>query len=298
MKQFPIRWIAVLYLGLSCITCIVLAKQEPFRPKGRRISTFGKSSFLQRRAHFRGPCQPAWQFTHRWRWKVSVCRSIAFCPPPLRFGPLSWVSGRSSGYSARNGNVCKGFSSTRSKNFFRPGLAVGQPGKKVRLRKEADGEHACDLYQRQRRAQSAQLRQHRLKTTFFYLRTSQAIAKRLGLVWKLCRKSISKGRPRDPNFPTRHQNPEMEMSMRKPFPSIQPPDFGGEKHICFLQSATRFPADDQGDFGDRSNVRVEKLDKDAGYRIHAAEGKAGFALKKLARPLQGKSTFKFHLETA
>ena len=33
MKQFPIRWIAVLYLGLSCITCIVLAKQEPFRPK-------------------------------------------------------------------------------------------------------------------------------------------------------------------------------------------------------------------------------------------------------------------------
>ena len=33
MKRFPIRWIAVLYLGLSCITCIVVAKQEPFRPK-------------------------------------------------------------------------------------------------------------------------------------------------------------------------------------------------------------------------------------------------------------------------
>ena len=33
MKQFPIRWIAVLYLGLFWITCIVLARQEPFRPK-------------------------------------------------------------------------------------------------------------------------------------------------------------------------------------------------------------------------------------------------------------------------
>ena len=33
MKQFPIRWIAVLYLGIFWITCIVLARQEPFRAK-------------------------------------------------------------------------------------------------------------------------------------------------------------------------------------------------------------------------------------------------------------------------
>ena len=33
MKQFPIRWITILYLGLFCIACIVHAKQEPFRPK-------------------------------------------------------------------------------------------------------------------------------------------------------------------------------------------------------------------------------------------------------------------------
>ena len=33
MKRCPIRWIAALFLGLSCITCIVLAKQESFRPK-------------------------------------------------------------------------------------------------------------------------------------------------------------------------------------------------------------------------------------------------------------------------
>ena len=33
MKQFPIRWITILYLGLFCIACIVHAEQEPFRPK-------------------------------------------------------------------------------------------------------------------------------------------------------------------------------------------------------------------------------------------------------------------------
>jgi len=33
MKQFPIRWITILYLGLFCIACIVHAKQELFRPK-------------------------------------------------------------------------------------------------------------------------------------------------------------------------------------------------------------------------------------------------------------------------
>jgi len=33
MKQFPIRRIAILYLGLFWIACIVPAKQEPFRPK-------------------------------------------------------------------------------------------------------------------------------------------------------------------------------------------------------------------------------------------------------------------------
>ena len=54
----------------------------------------------------------------------------------------------------------------------------------------------------------------------------------------------------------------------------------------------------QGDFAATANVRVEKLVKDAGYRLHAAAGKAGFALKKLARPLQGKSTFKFRCSTA
>ena len=54
----------------------------------------------------------------------------------------------------------------------------------------------------------------------------------------------------------------------------------------------------QGNFAATANVRVEKLDDDAGYRLHAAEGEAGFALKKLDRPLQGKATFKFHCSTA
>ena len=54
----------------------------------------------------------------------------------------------------------------------------------------------------------------------------------------------------------------------------------------------------QGDFANTANVRVEKMDGDDGYRLHAAEGKAGFALKKLDRPLQGKATFKFHCSTA
>ena len=54
----------------------------------------------------------------------------------------------------------------------------------------------------------------------------------------------------------------------------------------------------QGDFAATSNVRVEKLDEDAGYRLHASEGKAGFALKKLDRPLQDKATFAFSCSTA
>ena len=33
MKQFPIGWIAIMYLGLFCIACKVTAEQEPFRPK-------------------------------------------------------------------------------------------------------------------------------------------------------------------------------------------------------------------------------------------------------------------------
>ena len=54
----------------------------------------------------------------------------------------------------------------------------------------------------------------------------------------------------------------------------------------------------QGDFAATSNVRVEKLDEDAGYRLHASEGKAGFALKKLDRPLQDKAPFAFSCSTA
>ena len=43
MKQFPIRWITILYLGLFCIACIVHAEQEPFRPKVGEFPTLEKA---------------------------------------------------------------------------------------------------------------------------------------------------------------------------------------------------------------------------------------------------------------
>jgi len=53
----------------------------------------------------------------------------------------------------------------------------------------------------------------------------------------------------------------------------------------------------QGDFAATANVRVEELDGDAGYRLHTLQGKAGFALKKLDRPIRGKATFEFSCST-
>ena len=46
----------------------------------------------------------------------------------------------------------------------------------------------------------------------------------------------------------------------------------------------------------QQTVRVEKTD--AGYRLHAASGQAGFALKKLEHPLQRQATFKLRCSTA
>ena len=42
---------------------------------------------------------------------------------------------------------------------------------------------------------------------------------------------------------------------------------------------------------------MEELDGDAGYRLHTLQGKAGFALKKLDRPIRDKATFEFSCST-
>jgi arylsulfatase A-like enzyme len=62
------------------------------------------------------------------------------------------------------------------------------------------------------------------------------------------------------------------------------------------QKTTKPAIKPQGDFAATANVRVEKTD--AGYRLHAASGQAGFALKKLEHPLQRQATFKLRCSTA
>ena len=62
------------------------------------------------------------------------------------------------------------------------------------------------------------------------------------------------------------------------------------------QQTTKPAIKPQGDFAATANVRVEKTD--AGYRLHAASGQAGFALKKLEHPLQRQATFKLRCSTA
>jgi hypothetical protein len=62
------------------------------------------------------------------------------------------------------------------------------------------------------------------------------------------------------------------------------------------QKTTKPAIKPQGDFAATANVRVEKTD--AGYRLHAAPGQAGFALKKLEHPLKRQATFKLRCSTA
>ena len=155
MKQFPIRWITILYLGLSCITCIVLAKQEPFRPK------VGEFPPLEKAHSYKGELTFVDHANRRGSLRIDGGGRFRFAAPsPFALLPYGLVRYHGSPADLRDiplGTVmyAKAFLPPDPKTSSVPILPLDNREKNTATQEQA---------------------LHRRKTTFFYLRTSQAIA--------------------------------------------------------------------------------------------------------------------------
>jgi hypothetical protein len=114
MKQFAIRRITILFIGLFWIACIVPAKQEPFRPK------VGEFPTLEKAHSYKGELTFVDHANRRGSLRIDGDGRFRFAAPsPFAILPYALVRYHGSPADLRDiplgtGNVCKGFSTTRS----------------------------------------------------------------------------------------------------------------------------------------------------------------------------------------